>query len=146
MKNSSYIIGNRTCDLPACSAVPQLIAPPAACPTINNNNVYSIIITVYYRDIWDSSVSLVTRLRALRSRERIPAGTKDFYVFQNVQAESVGPHILPFNGYWSSFSRSKWLGRNTDHSPPSTVEVKNQSSNTASRPKCPQAADKTPLS
>jgi hypothetical protein len=30
MKNSSDTIGNRTCDLPACSAVPQPTAPPRA--------------------------------------------------------------------------------------------------------------------
>jgi len=29
-KNSNDIIGNRTPDLPACSAVPQPIAPPRA--------------------------------------------------------------------------------------------------------------------
>jgi hypothetical protein len=32
MKNFSDIIGNRTRDLPTCSAVPQPTAPPAACP------------------------------------------------------------------------------------------------------------------
>jgi hypothetical protein len=30
MKNSNYIIGNRTRDLPACSVVPQPTAPPRA--------------------------------------------------------------------------------------------------------------------
>jgi len=30
MKNSSDIIGNRTRDLPACSAAPQSTAPPRA--------------------------------------------------------------------------------------------------------------------
>ena len=30
MKNSSNTIGNRTCDLPACSALPQPTAPPRA--------------------------------------------------------------------------------------------------------------------
>jgi len=30
MKNSNDPIGNRTCDIPACSAVPQLTAPPRA--------------------------------------------------------------------------------------------------------------------
>ena len=30
MKNSSYIIGNRTRDLPVCSAVPQPTRPPRA--------------------------------------------------------------------------------------------------------------------
>jgi len=34
MKNSSNTIGNRTRDLPACSAVPQTSAPPAACPLL----------------------------------------------------------------------------------------------------------------
>ena len=32
-KKSNYTIGNRTRDLPACSAVPQPTAPPAACPS-----------------------------------------------------------------------------------------------------------------
>ena len=31
MKNSNGTIGNRTRDLPACIAVPQPSAPPAAC-------------------------------------------------------------------------------------------------------------------
>jgi hypothetical protein len=34
MKNSSDIIGNRTRDLPACSAVPQPNAPPPASRSI----------------------------------------------------------------------------------------------------------------
>jgi hypothetical protein len=34
MKNSNDAIGNRTHDLPTCSAVPQPTAPPAACPTM----------------------------------------------------------------------------------------------------------------
>jgi hypothetical protein len=32
MKNSNDTIGNRTRDLPTCSAVPQPTALPAACP------------------------------------------------------------------------------------------------------------------
>jgi hypothetical protein len=32
MKNSSDTIGNRIRDLPACGAVPQPAASPAACP------------------------------------------------------------------------------------------------------------------
>jgi hypothetical protein len=34
MKNFNDTIGNRTRDFPACSAVPQPTAPPAACPLI----------------------------------------------------------------------------------------------------------------
>jgi len=37
IKNSNDIIGNRTRDLPACSAVPQLNAPPCA-PDLNTDN------------------------------------------------------------------------------------------------------------
>ena len=42
MKNFSDTVGNRTRDLPACSAVPQPTAPPPRAPTTtttaNNNN------------------------------------------------------------------------------------------------------------
>ena len=34
MKNTDDTIGKRTRDFPACSAVPQPTAPPAACPGI----------------------------------------------------------------------------------------------------------------
>jgi len=34
MKNSNDTIGNRSRDLPACSAVPQPTAPAAACPLL----------------------------------------------------------------------------------------------------------------
>jgi hypothetical protein len=40
MKNSSDTIGNRTCDLPVCSAVPQSTAPPRAPET--NSKVRNI--------------------------------------------------------------------------------------------------------
>jgi hypothetical protein len=36
IKNSSYTIGNRTRDLPACSAVPQPTAPPRAPRNLQN--------------------------------------------------------------------------------------------------------------
>jgi len=39
MKNSSDTIGNRTSDLPACSAVPQPTAPPAACCPFQKRHV-----------------------------------------------------------------------------------------------------------
>ena len=38
MKNSSDTIGNRTRDLPACSAVPQPTAPPRA-PVVAYRNI-----------------------------------------------------------------------------------------------------------
>jgi len=40
MKNSNYTIGNRTCDLPTCRAVPQPTAlPRAPFETIGNNKI-----------------------------------------------------------------------------------------------------------
>jgi hypothetical protein len=45
MKNSNDTIGNRTSDLPVCSAVPQPTAPPRA-PGVNMRSMfiaYSII-------------------------------------------------------------------------------------------------------
>ena len=56
----------------------------------NNNNVYSITITLYYRDIRDSSVSTVTRLRALKSGVRIPAGERNF-IFSKMSRPARGP-------------------------------------------------------
>jgi len=45
MKNSNYIIGNRTHDLPTCSAVPQPTAPPAACTDFHVlNGIFKVII------------------------------------------------------------------------------------------------------
>jgi hypothetical protein len=46
MKNSYYTIGNRTRDLPACSAVPQSTAPPRA-PVIRQNALNFVL-----RFIW----------------------------------------------------------------------------------------------
>ena len=37
IKNSNDTIGSRTRDFPACSAVPQPTAPPAACPNVLKN-------------------------------------------------------------------------------------------------------------
>jgi hypothetical protein len=39
IKTSNDTIGNRTRDLPTCSAVPQPPAPPTACPQIGNIRV-----------------------------------------------------------------------------------------------------------
>jgi len=47
MKNSNNTIGNRTRDLPDCSAVHHPTAPPAACPNYKSTN----------GDIFDSCIS-----------------------------------------------------------------------------------------
>ena len=77
----------------------------------------------------DSSISIVTRLRAGRSRVRISAGTKYVSILQNVQTDpvaqagsySIGTDVLTL-GY------SGWI----------SVEVKNEWSRTSAPPPlCP---------
>jgi hypothetical protein len=48
MKNSNDTIENRTRDLPACSAVPQPTAPPAACPHIKNKKAHKYIFILIF--------------------------------------------------------------------------------------------------
>jgi hypothetical protein len=55
---------------------------------------------------------------------RSPAGAKDFSSSLCVQ---TGPLSLRYNGYRGSFPRGKARpGRDTDHSPPSSAEFKNE--------------------
>ena len=51
MKNSNDTIGNRTCDLPTCSALPQPTAPPAACPRVTLYLLVNIIHVIRPRKI-----------------------------------------------------------------------------------------------
>jgi hypothetical protein len=62
MKNSSVTMGNRTHDLPVCSAVPQSTAPPPAekVPDIYNLVHSGIIITYYYGVIISTVVKVNT--------------------------------------------------------------------------------------
>ena len=46
MKNSSDTIGNRTRDLPTCSAVPKPIAPPSAPETCRRGRNYEVCANV----------------------------------------------------------------------------------------------------
>ena len=55
MKDLNYIIGNRTRDLPACSAVPQPTALRRA-PVLKSHH---ILITLRVLDAWFSSVVLI---------------------------------------------------------------------------------------
>jgi len=48
MKSSNDTIGNRTRDLPTCSAVPQPTAPPAACPlSLKGHGFLFIYLSIY---------------------------------------------------------------------------------------------------
>jgi hypothetical protein len=55
MKNFNDTIGNRTRDLPGCSAVPQPTAPPAACPYSEENkwNIQAFITHIsLFKELW----------------------------------------------------------------------------------------------
>jgi len=68
MKNSSDTIGNRTRELPICSAVPQPTAPPRApiCMRILQNNMqHSQLTQVTSVSLWVSSQFTVTNVNFL---------------------------------------------------------------------------------
>jgi len=69
VKNSSDIIGNRTRDLPACSAVPQSTAPPRI-PRIYNNH-YSLRFCSHFRGRYAHSKPYrnVLRVRLMSTSE-----------------------------------------------------------------------------
>jgi hypothetical protein len=70
---------------------------------------------------WGSSVGIVTRLVAGPSELASPAGERQFCLLQNVQNGSV---VHPVAGVLArGVKRPK---RDTDHSPPSSDEVKNE--------------------
>jgi len=53
MRNTSDPTGNRIRDIPACSAVPPLTTPPAACPTPKSKimqNTAQLILKLYVAD------------------------------------------------------------------------------------------------
>jgi hypothetical protein len=77
------------------------------------------------RKSWDSSFSIVSRLRAGRSGVQIPAMTK-LFLFSKCPYPLWGPSSLLFKGC-RGFRRGK-LGAN--HFPPHAVEVKNEWSST----------------
>ena len=66
MKNSNDTIGNRTCDLPTCNAVPQPTAPPRV-PNKMNYSVFKfwiilleasllLILIRYYLRLWKCKI------------------------------------------------------------------------------------------
>jgi len=136
MKNSSDIIGNRTRNLPACSAVPQPTAPPRASLQQHYNGLSTslkrechfsehvqkldtIIYTVKgrrefirYRD-W---------LRAGRSGDRIPVGTRYSAPVQT----GPGAHPPSYTTGTASFPGVKRPGRGVDHPSPLRPRLKEE--------------------
>jgi len=77
----------------------------------------------------------VTVLRAGQSTVEILVGVREFFLLQNCPDRLWSPCSLLFNGYQGSFvGRVKQPGREINHLPPSTVEVKNEWSYTSSSP------------
>ena len=66
MKNFNDTIGNGTRDLPACSAVPQPTAPPAACPTRQSTRfIYdSTCLLAAFTEVRKATVSCHMSVRA----------------------------------------------------------------------------------
>jgi hypothetical protein len=67
----------------------------------------------------DSVVIIVTRLRIERSGVQMPFGATDFFSSPQL------PGLLRVNWYRDSILRVKRLEHETDHSPPSSAETKN---------------------
>jgi hypothetical protein len=74
--------------------------------------------------LFDSSVGIASGYR-LDSRGLIPGRGKRFSVFHSVQTGS-GTHPASYTMFtWALSMGVKWPGREADHSPPSSAEVKN---------------------
>jgi hypothetical protein len=90
---------------------------------LKNRDKFNFSFTNKYRN---SSAGIVTgyRLDDWMIGVRFPAGTGNFSLRHRVQ---IGPGAHPASyprGYWGSFLGVKRPGRETDHSPPSSAEVK----------------------
>jgi hypothetical protein len=70
---------------------------------------------------WDSSVGIVTRLRAGRSGVRIPTGIRDFSVFVNIQTRP-GSHPVDI----VVIAWRKAAVREVKHSNPSGTKAQNE--------------------
>jgi hypothetical protein len=73
----------------------------------------------------DSIGGVATRLHVERSEVSVQAGEK-FFSSPKWLHRLWGPPRLLFTGYQGSFLEVKLLGRNVDHTPPTTAEVKNE--------------------
>jgi hypothetical protein len=85
----------------------------------NNNNKKN-------KQIHDSSVGITLGygLDDWRSRIRFPAGAGNFSLHHRIQ-NGTGAHPASYPmGTWGSFTRVKLPGREADHSPQSSTDVK----------------------
>ena len=78
----------------------------------------------------DVGIDTATRLWAGRYGVRLS-------LILNDQTGHGGPPRLQFNGYWHYFPGIKRSGREGNHSPPSTAQIKNEWSYTSTLPYMP---------
>ena len=81
-------------------------------------------------------VGIETRLRAEKSRLRIPARARDFSVLQTRPGYNRSPRGLVFSGYWGSFLRVKRWKREAGNPLRPGTEVKNERRYTSIPPLC----------
>jgi hypothetical protein len=80
---------------------------------------------------WDSVGFIVARLWDEKPEVCIRGGTKYVFLLQTVHNQLWGSPTLLFNDYRSSSLGKKRPRRETDHSPPYNVEIKNEWSYTS---------------
>jgi hypothetical protein len=89
-----------------------------------------IIFNTTFMDLWSYQLSQYSVwLGAGRPGDRgsIPGRGKEFFLYPLCPDRLWGPPSLLYNGYRGSFPRGKeQLGREADHSPPSSAEVGNE--------------------
>jgi hypothetical protein len=85
--------------------------------------------------VWslDCVARLITRLRAEKFEDRIPAGTREFFFFKKMPGLAVGPIQAPIR---------QTPGRKVYLSPPSNTETTKECSSKFPPPTCPHGADR----
>lgn len=87
------------------------------------------------------TVRTVTRLRAGRSKFRIPARARNFSLLRNCPGRLSDPLSFIFNGYQGLYRGVKRTMNEVNHVPPSSTEVKNEWCCTSSPPACLNGVD-----
>jgi hypothetical protein len=108
-KNSNDI-GNRTRDLPTCSAVPQPTAPPRAPHIVNIIDVYAPHSAGIATGVWGSN----------------PDRSDTFFLSSKTSRPILRSTSFLFRGKWSSLPGVKRLELDGEHAPPSRTKVNNE--------------------
>jgi hypothetical protein len=118
MKNSNNTIGNRTRDLPACSAVPQPTAPRRAPFWYISDNKPAVSLKHFWCDVhstkhtcfthFDPTDGVVQSVRWYALFQAFAAGVNDIFAFLGCYAPLVGSWLPTFrNNLLVPFSKVK---------------------------------------